>query len=82
MKQRQNLRRYVLVNYTPIQKTKIQSIIHTHSYNFSELFNNKHRKGLIVTENRDFYDIIRSINMDYELKICPLTDVHVIYLNP
>ena len=74
-------RNYILVNYTPSQKKKIQSILHTHSYNFSEPFAD-HRKGLIVTENKSRHDIARLINVPYKMMICPLTEVHVIYLNP
>ena len=74
-------RRYVLVNYTPRQKKKIKAILHTHSYNFSEPFNN-HRRGLFVKENRDRHDIARLIGIPYKMMICPLTEVHIIYLNP
>ena len=74
-------RRYVLVNYTPSQKKNIKAILHTHSYNFSEPFAD-HRKGLIVTENKSRHDIARLIGINYEMQICPLTEVHVMYLNP
>ena len=74
-------RRYVLVNYTPNQKKNIKAILHTHSYNFSEPFANK-RRGLFVKENRSHHDIARIINIDYKLLVCPLTEVHVMYLNP
>ena len=74
-------RRYVLVNYTPSQKKKIKAILHTHSYNFSEPFAG-HRKGLFVKENKDRHDIARLINVPYKMMICPLTEVHIIYLNP
>ena len=74
-------RNYVLVNYTPSQKKKIKAILHTHSYNFSEPFAN-HRKGLFIKETRDRHDIARLIGCDYKLLICPLTEVHVMYLNP
>ena len=77
----QHGRRYVLVNYTPSQKRKIQGILHTHSYTFSEPFAS-HRKGLIVTENRSTHEIARLINVPYKMMICPLTEVHIIYLNP
>ena len=75
-------RRYVLVNYTPSQKKKIKAILHTHSYNFSEPFADKHRKGLFVKENRDAHEIARLIGINYKMQICPLTEVHVMYLNP
>ena len=75
-------RRYVLVNYTPSQKKKIKAILHTHSYSFSEPFAAKHRKGLFVKENRTRHDIARLIDMPYKMMICPLTEVHIIYLNP
>ena len=75
-------RRYVLVNYTPSQKKKIKSILHTHSYSFSEPFADKHRKGLFVKENRTRHEIARLININYKMQICPLTEVHVMYLNP
>ena len=74
-------RRYVLVNYTPSQKKKIKAILHTHSYNFSEPFAG-HRKGMFVKENRERHEIARLIGIDYKLMICPLTEVHVLYLNP
>ena len=74
-------RRYVLVNYTPSQKKKIKAILHTHSYNFSEPFAG-HRKGLFVKENRTRHEIARLININYKMQICPLTEVHVMYLNP
>ena len=72
---------YVLVNYSPSQKKKIKAILHTHSYNFSEPFAN-HRKGLFIKERMEHYVIARLINIDYQLMVCPLTEVHVMYLNP
>ena len=75
-------RRYVLVNYTPSQKTKIKKILHPPSYNFSEPFAQKHRKGLFVKENITHHDIGRILNIAYSMQICPLTEVHVMYLNP
>ena len=74
-------RRYVVVNYTPSQKKKIKAILHTHSYNFSEPFANQ-RKGLFIKEDKSLQDIARLIDINYKLMICPLTEVHVLYLNP
>ncbi len=76
----QENRRYVLVNYTPEQKDTIQKKLNTSSYTFSEPFAN-HRRGLIVMESRSTNEIARLIGIDYKMMICPLTEVHVMYLN-
>ena len=72
---------YILVNYSPSQKKKIKAILLATYYNFSEPFAG-HKEGLFVTEKMEHYVIARLINIDYQLMVCPLTEVHVMYLNP
>jgi hypothetical protein len=74
-------RRYVIVNYTKKQKKEVQKILHTKHYSFNEPFNGC-TTGLYITEKRDYHEIVRLVDINYELMICPLTKVHVLYLNP
>ena len=74
-------RRYILANYTVKQKKTIQKILHTNPYVFNEPFEGL-TEGLYVSELNDYHTIVRLININYQLMVCPLTTVHVLYLNP